>query len=201
MSYFLTVSEEWNHIHPDDLWAYNKLHISRVLGYTCGPAGLEVPKPDFYIVRPMMNLMGMGRKARIEWIDSDTEHLHPGEFWCEVFQGEHLSVDFRFKKSALIVKGERHCEDLYRWSRWIRLDNREVEFPVLLDGLVGEYEWINIEMIGGRMVEVHFRRNPDFRYGNSVAIPVWNEGSDHIPSGYRYIEDNDYKRKGFWIDE
>jgi hypothetical protein len=31
MSYFLDVNEEWNQINPKDIWAYNKLSLSRVL--------------------------------------------------------------------------------------------------------------------------------------------------------------------------
>lgn len=46
--YLLEGNDEWNHIHSDDLWVYNKLSLSRVLGYTCGPVGTTVPKPDFY---------------------------------------------------------------------------------------------------------------------------------------------------------
>ena len=43
-----------------------------------------------------MNLMGMGRYSRIEYIESDTEHLHPAEFWCEIFEGDHISVDYEY---------------------------------------------------------------------------------------------------------
>jgi hypothetical protein len=47
------------------------------------------------------------------------------------------------------------------------------------------------------VIEVQFRQNPDFRYGNSVAIPVWgNEKIKHMT----YISDNDYLRKGFYIE-
>ena len=94
--YKLTVEEEWNSILPQHLWIYNKLILIHCLGYTCGPTGLQVPKPGFYIIRPIMNLMGMGRYSRIEYIESCTEHLHPAEFWCEVFEGDHISVDYEY---------------------------------------------------------------------------------------------------------
>lgn len=59
----------------------------------------------------------MGRFARKEWIERETEHFHPSEFWCEIFEGPHLSVDFREKKSELVVMGERNVEDhLYKWK-------------------------------------------------------------------------------------
>ena len=79
---YLEGNDEWNQIHPKDLWVYNKLILSRILGYTCGPSGTDVPKSDFYIVRPCMNLLGMGRLSRIEYIEKSTDDFHPSEFWC-----------------------------------------------------------------------------------------------------------------------
>ena len=203
MSYKLTVSDEWSSIHPEDLWVYNKLQLSQVLGYTCGPAGLEVPNPGFYIVRPSINFMGMGRYSRREKIKRDTEHLHPGTFWCEEFTGEHLSVDFQNKEPKLVVKGIKSEGDkLYRWSRWEVIE-RVVEFPEVLNDIASRYEWINCEFIGGKLIEVHFRRNPDFRYNNTIAIPVWKD--QKVPelnesSGMYYIEDKDYRRQGFIVN-
>jgi hypothetical protein len=194
--YYLDGNGEWNQIHPSDLWVYNKLFLSRVLGYTCGPVGTTVPRPDFYIVRPSFNLMGMGRFARKEWLEQYTDHIHPSEFWCEIFEGEHLSVDFHHQKADLIVLGTRDPNDpYYKWKKWEKVD-RNVEFPDILKDLKGNYEWINCEFIGKNLIEVHFRRNPDFRYGNSVAIPVWDgEKIENMP----FIEDPDYFRQGFYV--
>jgi hypothetical protein len=198
--YILDSQEEWESIHTSDLWIYNKLILSRVLGYICGPVGSDVPRPDFYIVRPVMNLLGMGRFARKEWIERNTEHYHPGEFWCEIFHGPHISVDFREKKSELVVLGTREPNDpLYKWSKWEKL-NEKIEFPEILNDLVGDYEYINCEFIGDKLIEVHFRQNSDFRYGNNFAIPVWDEETEGIHKNYNYIRDEDYLRKGFYID-
>jgi len=195
--YHLEVNDEWNHIHPSDLWIYNKLFVSRVLGYTCGPAGTTVPKPDFYIVRPSINLLGMGRFARREWIENKTEDLHPSEFWCEIFEGEHLSVDFRHQKADLVVLGTRDSHDpYYKWKKWEKID-RDVEFPSILKDLKGEYEWMNCEFIGNHLIEVHIRRNPNFRYGNTVAIPVWGEEK---VENMTFIKDGEYHRRGFYIE-
>ena len=191
--YKLTVEDEWSSIHPQDLWVYNKLQVSRVLGYECGPIGLLVPRPDFYIIRPCINFMGMGRHARIEYLNGDTEHLHPGEFWCEVFEGEHISVDYYKGQQELTVRGVRDPQDpLYKWKKWYKVD-REIPLPKLLQNL--DYDWINCEFIGDKLIEIHLRGNPDFRYNNDSVIPVW-EGDDVKT----YIEDNDYHRLGFIID-
>lgn len=194
--YYLDGNDEWNNIHPSDLWVYNKLFLSRVLGYTCGPVGTTVPKPDFYIVRPSFNLLGMGRFARKEWLYKNTDHIHPAEFWCEIFEGSHLSVDFKDKKSKLVVLGTRDDDDpYYKWKKWEKID-LEVKFPEILEELKGQYEWINCEFIDGKLIEVHFRQNPDFRYNNSIAIPVWDHENEE---NMQFIEDPDYFRKGFYI--
>lgn len=198
--YCLDIKEEWAIIHEDDLWVYNKLIIAKKSGHLCGPTGVPVSRKGNYIVRPIFNLLGMGRNARIEWIDESTEHFHPSEFWCEVFHGEHLSVDFYRKECKLVIKGERHPTDpLYKWLKWQKID-KIVEFPKILDNLSGDYDWINCEFVGGKLIEVHFRQNPNFRYGNSVAFPVWEEERVQNGTNYKYVEDQGYLRRGFYID-
>ena len=170
--YHLDVNDEWNAIHHNDLWIYNKLQLSRILGYKCGPVGTTVPKSDFYIVRPSINFLGMGRFAEILWIEESTEHLYPSDFWCEVFRGEHLSVDFHFGSAELVVRGVKDADaPLYKWKKWEKID-KKVEFPSILKNLQGNYDWINCEYVDGNLIEVHIRQNPDFRYGNDVAIPI-----------------------------
>lgn len=197
--YLLDGNDEWNNIHHDDLWIYNKLFLSRVLGYTCGPHGTTVPKSDFYIIRPSFNLLGMGRFARIEFVYKSTDQFHPAEFWCEIFDGEHLSVDFRNGQSELVVKGEKDNDDpLYKWKKWEKIEQK-IEFPSVLLKLKGNYEWINCEFIDNKLIEVHFRQNPDFRYNNTIAIPVWNDEKPEDVKDYTFIEDKDYYRSGFYI--
>jgi hypothetical protein len=51
------------------------------------------------------------------------------------------------------------------------------------------------------LIEVHFRQNPDFRFGNTVAVPLWNGEKVQNLENYEYIEDSDYLRQGFYIDK
>jgi len=199
--YYFDSKEEWKSIHIEDLWVYNKLILNTRLRHLCGPTGVSVPYSGNYIVRPSINLLGMGRFSRIEWIDKETEHFHPAEFWCEIFKGEHISVDFYKKKSELVVVGEKELSDpVYKWKKWYRID-KEVKFPEILNNLKGDYEWINCEFIGNNLIEVHFRRNPDFRYGNNIAIPVWIGEKIEKFENLTFIEDKDYLREGFYIDK
>jgi len=198
--YHLDPQDEWNSIHNEDLWVYNKLLLSHRLKYLCGPVGCPVPFPCHYIVRPSINLLGMGRFSRIEWIWKYTDHFHPAEFWCQRFRGEHISVDFQNKQSKLVVIGEKnHNNPLYKWNKWTKIE-RKIKFPKILEDLKGTYEWINCEFIGNNLIEVHFRQNPDFRYGNSIAIPVWKGEKVQKKENLVFIHDEDYLRKGFYID-
>ena len=48
------------------------------------------------------------------------------------------------------------------------------------------YEWLNIEAIGDKIIEVHFRYNDDFANHNSdVIIPIWKENFYNSPCGDR----------------
>ena len=189
----------WVGVDPEDSWVFDKLILARKLGYVCGPAGMPVPRGNHYIIRPIMNMHGMGRMARIEFLSDFTHHLHPGEFWCELFEGDHISVDYLNEEPVLTVLGERDDGDpLYKWEKWTKVEHR-VEFPKILKALKGTYEKVNCEFVGGRLIEVHFRHNPDFRFGNTEAIPVWDYADMKEREGYRFVTDPDYKRIGFFI--
>jgi hypothetical protein len=63
-----------------------------------------------------------------------------------------------------------------------------------------------VEYIDGKVIEVHFRYNPDFVWGNSVAYPVWEKIDVRLLypevdfSKLHFISSPDYKRLGFYID-
>jgi len=188
----------WLTCHPDDLWIYDKLVLSRKLNYICGPAGVPVPYPGEYIVRPITNIDGMGIGAKFVRLDQSTENVvEPGYFWCEVFKGTHLSVDYVNQRQKLCVEGIRPKHNpLYRWSQWKKSDD-QVPFPKLLELL--PYPKINCEFVGGRLIEVHLRGNPDWEHGSDTIFPVWEGQSTVPPRGMKFVEDDDYKRVGFFI--
>ena len=194
--------EAWIDCNDDDLWVFDKCILSRKLKYNCGPADMWVPKPDFYIVRPCVNLAGMSRGAQIRYLEKETTHLPPGHFWCEIFEGRHISVDFKLNNKSrtysqdLTVEGFRDKKNpLWKFDRWIRV-NDTIEFPKILTQLKGNYSTINCEFIGDKLIEVHLRQNDDMGEFNEI-IPVWeNETVDYLDD-YVFIDDKDYKRVGF----
>ena len=188
----------WINTHDDDLWIFDKLILSKKLGYTCGPHGVDVPEPGEYIVRPCVNLMGMGRGARFITIEKSTDDiLEAGEFWCEVFTGRHLSVDYTDKQQVLCVEGIQNKDDpLWKWDRWSKKDD-VIPYPEILEELKGVYRFINIEMIGSKIIEIHLRHNPNWRdYTGDDMIPVFSPEFE-IPEGYQYVDDPDHHRLGF----
>ena len=176
----------WKSMSHHDMWLMDKLILSKKLGYTCGPVGIDVPKPDWYIVRPCVNPMGLGLGTQKVWIDCDTCDLPVGHFWCEVFDGDHISVDYKYGHQHLAVQGFRQMQSFTRWDAWVKVDVN-IPLPKILTGQ-GWREWLNCEFIGGKLIEVHFRRNEDFDGVKERFIPVW-EGQDTTPpEGYTYRE-------------
>jgi len=175
----------WKNINPDDLWILDKLILSRKLGYISGPVGLDVPVPDHYIVRPCVNMLGLGLGTQKVWIEKDTTHLPVGHFWCEFFQGRHISVDYCQKNQILAVEGFKNQNTFVRWEQWIKV-NDCFEFPNILNDLKENYKYINCEFIGDKLIEVHLRHNEDFEGGITHFIPVWEGESIVPPEGYTY---------------
>jgi len=194
----------WFECDLDDLWIFDKLILSRKLGYSCGPVDSWVPKPDWYIVRPISNFAGMGRDAIREFIRRETTYLPAGHFWCEEFKGRHLSVDYIDKEQVLATEGFKDNEDgpLFMWSKWKKI-KEHVPYPKIVDTLKGDYRYINCEFIGDKLIEVHLRLNTDMGDYNEI-IPMWESDRYATKSlvleaeGWTWHEDKDYKRLGFW---
>jgi hypothetical protein len=92
-----------------------------------------------------------------------------------MFRGRHLSFDYHYGQQVLAVEGFRKNERLDRFSRWEKVDD-QYELPDILKPIALKYEWLNIETIGDRIIEVHLRYNDDFANHNAnVIVPVWRE--------------------------
>lgn len=179
----------WLKTDPEDLWIFDKLILSKKLGYTCGPAGVDVPHDGMYIVRPCVNAVGLGLSTAINWLTVEgwTDHLQPGTFWCEIFEGDHISVDYEWGNPILSVQGFKPEETFVKWDKWIKVEHTH-EIPEILKPISKKYRYMNCEFIGGKLIEVHLRRNPDFDFGNTEFIPVWRGQDINPPDGYSYVE-------------
>jgi hypothetical protein len=193
--------EVWPTVNPDDLWIFDKLILSRKLGYPCGPSGVAVPQPGYYVVRPCVNLAGMGTGASIKWLNNtpvDAWVVPAGYFWQERFVGRHLSVDYQSGRQLRCTEGVRHGDDLTRFHHWFMTDDQP-RLPKIVQDIVDRYKHVNVEMIDGKIIEVHLRGNPDFDDGAVEIIPVWrDEKFSAPPSGFDFVPAPDFERLGFF---
>jgi len=155
---------------------FNKLYISEVFGYTCGPAGLHVPKDGTYVIRPIYNLSGMGVGATVKQLKKGDCSTPAGYFWCEYLLGKHYSATYEFQhgvkgewKPISCWEGTNTPSNLTRFVEWKRSDYIP-EVPRALNEL-SDVKRINVEFKGNDVIEVHLRESPDPDYDH--IIPVW----------------------------
>jgi len=191
---------------------FNKLWLSEKLGYKCGPGGVNVSRNAEYIVRPIMNLEGMGVGAKVVKMDPRKYiSTPPGYFWCTRFKGRHFSYDFKWEedwevplRTPRYAKGWRQLscwegiketgEDrLWRWSKWIKR-NRFIKLPDWFDELKDASN-INVESINDNIIEVHLRPSPDPIDKHKELIVCWEDSTydkeAYFKNGYEYIESYD----------
>lgn len=176
---------------------FNKLWLSEQLGYYCGPAGVAPKKSAKYIVRPIMNLVGMSAGAKMKWIDAgDNSKVEPGYFWCELFEGPQLSIDYRWVgkwEPISCWEATVDPENLYMFKKWTR-SSSFIEIGLFFDEIADHnVTELNVEFVGGNAIEVHFRHSPDPDYDE--LIPIWEGDEKKVDIlnrlGYKYISDYD----------
>lgn len=184
--------EAWKEYPHHHKW-FNKLYLAELMGYKCGPTGLDPDVTDHYVVRPIYNLSGMGVGAKIVRIDAgDATKVPPGYFWCEFIAGIQYSATYQWSEGHWTPKscwqGIQSVYDLSKFVSWTRSPYKPKvpsQFNELRD--VGI---INIEFKGDKPIEVHLRESPDPNYDE--LIPVWADNSvnkeAYLSRGYRYIE-------------
>lgn len=176
---------------------YNKLWLSEQLGYRCGPAGIAPTVSATYVVRPIMNLVGMSARASIRRIESgDYRSVEPGHFWCEKFSGPQISVDYEWEgrwvpKSSWEATIDK--DNLYKFKKWTRVHDYP-ELGSFYDEIAdNNVQRINVEFVGGNPIEVHLRGTPDPDYDE--LIPIWKGEEKNVALfkelGYIYITDYD----------
>lgn len=189
-------SDAWKRYPHLRSW-FNKLYVASSLGYDCGPGGVPPSQSAYYCVRPIYNIGGMGVGARKQWIEAgDCSGVEPGYFWCEWFDGDQYSVTYRrddhnFKYNQVSCFKAERGEHLYKFKKWTRSSSTFNIHPVIESILIPSMvEACNVEMIGNKIVEVHFRDSPDPDYDE--IIPIWSDE--------QYLVDQ-YAKMGYtWID-
>ena len=198
---FISDCDVYDSCPPQWLWIYDKLIVARRQGISAAPAGISVPAAGEYIVRPITNIRMMGRGAQRLWLEPGDDHSVPdGYFWSEILTGPHLSVDYHWGQQGLTVQGFRdNSLRLDRFSRWCRVD-LDRPLPAMLHDLKYYQQWINVEYIGDRVIEVHLRYNDDFaNHDADEIVPVWRDQPISQPQDYTWYPCAAGDRLGFWI--
>jgi len=143
---------------------YDRLWIAQSQGLECGSidsAPLRYP----VFCKPVTNLKGMGAGTSV--LESERaflENCRPGDFWMKLLTGAHISSDWA------VVAGEtawcRHTRGIPgfggTFDYWIieaRLHRRLERYcrAWIRAHLPGYTGMVNIETIGGRIIEAHLR--------------------------------------------
>jgi hypothetical protein len=197
---FVSDCDVWGTCPLTWLWIYDKVIVAQHEKIASGPAGISVPAAGWYLVRPITNIRMMSRGAKKCWLEpGDDANVPDGFFWSEILSGDHVSVDYHWGKPVLAVQGFRDDPDrLERFNRWIKIP-LEHTLPVWLQGLDATQEWINVEYIGGKVIEVHLRYNDDFaNHTADEIIPVWTGTDTAPPANWSWYPSPTQYRLGFW---
>jgi hypothetical protein len=185
---------QWYPLHR---WVYNKLAVALSQALAAGPHG--TPPPDFPVFsKPITNLKGMGVGSRVLYSQDEYERHHtPGHFWMPLLDGRHISSD------AAVVDG------VPRWWRhvtgrpagegtfdyWIVHAGPDEEIESRCGAWVRKHlaaysGMINLETIGGTIIEVHLRfadQWPDL-YGAGwieAVVRLYETGAWNFADGER----------------
>jgi hypothetical protein len=188
---------------PKHRWIYNKLLTAESQGIACAPHGME-PPPFPVFSKPIYNMRGMGTGGRvIRSLEQWQRRQAPGHMWMELLEGEHISSD------AAVIDGApkwwRHVYgkplrggtfDYWTVTAEARPELESYGGKWLGSNLRGYTGMVNLETIGGRIIECHLRFSdqwPDL-YGagwTDAVVRLYGEG--------RWDFDDSDRRTGYSV--
>ena len=206
---------------PQYRWIHNKLELAISCGHNAGPIPVLPKVSGYYCLRPIYNLIGLGLHAKKIWIDKDNmdqiHEYHPGEFWCEWFNGPHYSIDYEWDngwKPLFATEGFNTPDNMIQFSRWVKIVPPNIKLPKFLDKLK-DNKVLNIEFKDSKILEVHLRLgnlHGDWHFVEdaSIIVPAWQsiymvEAQAREQQGWKFVYDFDHAfagmtdaRIGFW---
>ncbi len=151
----------WN---PGHRWVYDRLAIAATQGIAAGSHD-TTPATFPVFSKPIVNLRGMGLGARVIASPDDYDRQRTsGHMWMTLLQGRHVSTD------VAVLSGQprwwRHALGLPAgggtFDYWIIGIEPEAGLQSRLDAWIqthldGYTGLVNVESIGGAIIEVHLR--------------------------------------------
>ena len=179
------------------------MQICESQGVDHGPHGLH---PSHFPVfsKPIYNMRGMGAGSRVLRTAKEYQNnLYPGHFWMELLAGDHVSTD------VAIVDGQatwwRHVTakplEGGMFDYWTVLADHKPEIETycgewLAKHFRGYTGMVNLETIGGRIIECHLRFSdqwPDL-YGKG-----WVEALVRLYEHGEWRFDDSQRRTGYSV--
>lgn len=191
---------EWN---PRHRWVYDKLAVAQSQDLAAGPHGTRPPAFPIFS-KPISNLRGMGAGSRVVTSAEDYErHFTPGHFWMTLFEGRHVSSDvavldgapqwWRHATGKPGVKGTFDYWTVHAAADLL-IEKRCGEW--ISRHLAGYTGMVNLETIGGKIIEVHLRFSdqwPDL-YG-----PGWIDALIRLYERKVWSFDDGERREGYSV--
>ena len=183
--------------YPAHRWIYDKLTVALSQGLPAAPHGVVPPSFPVFS-KPIVNLRSMGAGSRtIETAADYFATQTAGHFWCQLLTGRHVSSD------VALVDGDpvwwRHSTGAATeggtFDHWHvhAAPDHDIEShcgPWLREHLRGYTGMVNLETIGGGIIEAHLRfadQWPDLNGPGWVAalIRLYAEGVWSFPDADR----------------
>lgn len=192
-----TDDEDAHALFPAQRWIYDRRTIARSQGLACG---LHDEPPGRYPVfcKPCVNLKGMGIGTSVLRNAADFhERCVPGRFWMQLLRGTHVSSDIAVMAGRAVWF--RHTQGIPAaagtFDHWIVAAARKPALERYLrrwiHGQLSDYTgMINVETIGGRIIEMHLRfadQWPDL-YGDGwlqAVVRLYHRGEWRFDDGQR----------------
>ncbi len=150
--------------YPRHRWVYNKLLIADSQGLDAAPHGVDPPAFPVFS-KPIYNMRGMGTGSRVIRTAKEYKAVtRPGHMWMTLLEGEHVSTDLAVVDGA--ARWLRHATGLPlgqgTFDYWIVEDGTRPELARYVEAwvdrnLAGYSGIVNVETIGGRIIETHLR--------------------------------------------
>jgi len=151
----------WN---PRHRWVFDKLQVALSQGLEAAPHGLA-PERFPVFSKPVFNFGGMGAGSRVLASRADYDrHMTPGHMWMPLLDGRHVSTDLAVVDGR--ARWSRHATGLPTdggmFDYWTVHAASDVELEARIAAwveahLAGYTGMLNIETIGGTIIEAHLR--------------------------------------------
>jgi len=195
-------SDSWTW-YPRHRWVYDKVAVALSQGLEAAPHGVA-PKRFPVFSKPITNLKGMGVGSRVLRSDDDyVTHYAPGHMWMTLLDGRHVSSDVAVLDGKPVwwrhATGRPGAEGTFDYWVLHAAHDAEVEAHCgawIMRRLAGYTGMLNLETIGGRLIEVHLRfadQWPDL-YGKG-----WVEALVRLYQHQRWDYPDDDRRDGYSV--